>query len=138
MSEAPAGGSPPPVAQERGAQENPSSGGQSGEEAEDAVVEAAAVLVEPATEAASTHRPAARAILEGNTDGMKANVFQCHGENTDKQQFTKTVGVLEQHINKTFTYPEDIALICRTFTIVQPVQPKNLEEKKVLDTWAKR
>jgi hypothetical protein len=32
--------------------------------------------------------------FKGNTDGMKGNVFQCHGEHTDKQQFIKTVGVL--------------------------------------------
>jgi hypothetical protein len=30
-------------------------------------------------------------LLEGNTDGMKDNVFQCHGENGDKQQFLKTM-----------------------------------------------
>jgi hypothetical protein len=36
----------------------------------------------------------------GNTDGMKGNIFQCHGENINKQQFLKTVGVLGEHINK--------------------------------------
>ena len=41
--------------------------------------------------------------------------------------------MLEQHINKTFTYPEDIAPICRTFVIVKPVQPKNLEEEEYKD-----
>jgi hypothetical protein len=35
---------------------------------------------------------------------MKDNVFQRHGENVDKQQFMKTVGILEEHINKTFSY----------------------------------
>jgi hypothetical protein len=59
---------------------------------------------------------------------MKENVFQCHGEYADKQQFLKTVGVLEEHINKTFTYPQDIASICKTFTIVSLVQPANLTE----------
>jgi hypothetical protein len=39
---------------------------------------------------------------------MKGNVFQCHGLNTDKQQLVKTVGVLEEHINKTFLYHQDV------------------------------
>ena len=43
---------------------------------------------------------------------MKSNVFQCHGESTDKQQFLKTVGVLEEHVNKSFTYPQDVASVC--------------------------
>jgi hypothetical protein len=59
---------------------------------------------------------------------MKGNVFQCHGENTDKQQFLKTVGVLDEHINKTFTYPQDVASICDSFEIVPLVQPSNLSK----------
>jgi hypothetical protein len=51
----------------------------------------------------------------GNTDGMQGNVFQCNGESTSKQQFLKTVGVLEEHINKTFTYPKDAATIVKHF-----------------------
>jgi hypothetical protein len=31
---------------------------------------------------------------------MNGSVFQCHGENMDKQQFLKTVGVLEEHIKQ--------------------------------------
>ena len=57
---------------------------------------------------------------------MKGNVFQCHGETTDKQQFIKTLGVLEQHINKTFTYPQDVASVCKTFEVIPPTQLKNL------------
>ena len=57
----------------------------------------------------------------GNTDGMKGNVFQCHGESLIRQQFLKTVGVLEEHINKTFTYPEDVASVCKKFEIVVPL-----------------
>jgi hypothetical protein len=60
---------------------------------------------------------------------MKGNVFQCHGENTDKQQFLKSVGVLGEHINKTFTYPQDIASVCKSFEIVELVQPPNLPKK---------
>ena len=40
-----------------------------------------------------------------NNRNMKGNVFQSHGETNNKQQFMKTVGVLEEYINKTFTYP---------------------------------
>jgi hypothetical protein len=68
--------------------------------------------------------------FKGNTDGMKGNVFQCHGENTNKQQFLKTIGVLDEHINKTFTYPQDIASICKTFTIMPLVQPANLTKQE--------
>jgi hypothetical protein len=67
--------------------------------------------------------------FKGNTDGMKDNVFQCHGENTDKQQFLKTVGVLEEHRNKTFPYPQDLASICKSFTITPLVQPPNLSKE---------
>jgi hypothetical protein len=70
------------------------------------------------------------AVFEGNTDGMKGNVFQCHGENTDKQQFLKTVGVLEGHVNKTFTYPQDVASVCKSFEIVELVHPTNLSKEE--------
>jgi hypothetical protein len=66
--------------------------------------------------------------FKGNTDGMKGNVFQCHGESTDKQQFLKTVGVLEEHINKTFTYPQNVASVCKSFEIIPLVQPANLSK----------
>ena len=59
---------------------------------------------------------------------MKGNVFQCHGENTDKQQFLRTVGVLEEHINKTFTYPQDVASVCKAFEITPLIQPPNLSK----------
>jgi hypothetical protein len=61
---------------------------------------------------------------------MKGNVFQCHGENTDKQQFLKTVGVLEEHINKMFTYPQDAASVCKSFEVVTLVQPTNLSKEE--------
>jgi hypothetical protein len=44
---------------------------------------------------------------------MKGNVFQCHGEMNNKQQFLKTVGMLDEHINKKFTYPQDVAWYAR-------------------------
>jgi hypothetical protein len=67
-------------------------------------------------------------VFKGNTDRMRGNVFQCHGEHTDKQQFIKTVGVLEEHINKTCTYPQDIASLCKNFGLTTLVQPPNLTE----------
>ena len=57
---------------------------------------------------------------------MKGNVVQCYGKSTDKQQYLKTVGVLKEHINKTFSYPQDVASVCKTFTIVKIKQPENL------------
>jgi hypothetical protein len=35
----------------------------------------------------------------------------------------KTVGVLAEHVNKTFPHPQDVASICKSFTIVSLVQP---------------
>jgi hypothetical protein len=58
---------------------------------------------------------------------MKGNVFQCHGESANKQQFLKTVGVLEEHINKTFEYPQDVASVCKTFEVVKLTVPANLD-----------
>lgn len=65
---------------------------------------------------------------------MNGNVFQCHGENTDKQQFLKTVGVLGEHIDKTFTYPQDVASVCKSFKVTKLEMPKDLtpEDYKVM------
>jgi hypothetical protein len=41
--------------------------------------------------------------------------------------------VLEEHINKTFTYPQDVASICKTFVIVALVQPANLTDEQYKD-----
>jgi hypothetical protein len=71
--------------------------------------------------------------FKGNTDGLKGNVFQCHGENTDKQQFLKTIGALGEHINKTFTYPQDAASVCKSFKVVALVQPANLTKADYKD-----
>jgi tartrate dehydratase beta subunit/fumarate hydratase class I family protein len=71
--------------------------------------------------------------FKGNTDDMKGHVFQSHGENTDKQQFTKTVGMLEEHINKTFMFPQDVASICKSFEKIALVQPKNLTKTEYED-----
>ena len=69
---------------------------------------------------------------------MKNNVFQCHGKSTSKQQFLKTVGVLEEHINKTFDYPQDIASVCKTFEIKVIPIPDNLEKEVYKGDMAKR
>jgi hypothetical protein len=62
----------------------------------------------------------------GNTDGMNKNVFQTPAENVNKQQFLKTVGVLNQHINKTFEHPKDVASACESFTVTVIPQPASL------------
>jgi hypothetical protein len=67
--------------------------------------------------------------FKGNADGLKGIVFQCHGKNADKGQFLKTVGVLEEHINKTFTYPQDLASVCKSLKIEPLVQPPNLSKE---------
>jgi hypothetical protein len=82
-------------------------------------------------------KPATTTFL-GNTDGMKGNVFQCHGETTNKQQYLKTVGVLEEHINKTFSYPQDIASVCKTFSLLLLTQPKNLTKEEYENDMGKR
>jgi hypothetical protein len=69
---------------------------------------------------------------------MKGNVFQCHGESTNKQQFLKTVGVLEEHINKTFTYPQDVASVCRNFELLALTQPPNLTKEEYDGDMGKR
>jgi hypothetical protein len=69
---------------------------------------------------------------------MKNNVFQCHGENNSTQQFMKTVGVLEEHINKTFDYPQDVASVCKTFTLTTLNIPANLEKTVYETDMAKR
>ncbi len=74
----------------------------------------------------------------GNTDGMKGNVFQCHGETTNKQQFLKTVGVLEEHVNKTFAYPQDIASVCKDFTLLALKQPANLTKAEYDEDMGKK
>ena len=69
---------------------------------------------------------------------MKGNVFQCYGEHTNKQQFLKTVGVLEEHINKTFTYPQDIASICKSFSLTTLTPPPNLTKTEYENDMAKK
>jgi hypothetical protein len=66
--------------------------------------------------------------FEGNTDSMKGKVF--HGKNTNKQQFLKTVGVLEEHVNNSFTYPQDVTSVCKSFEIVELVHPTNLSKEE--------
>lgn len=61
---------------------------------------------------------------------MKNYYFRCHSETTDKQQFTKMVGMLEELINKIFTYLQDMALMCKTFETVTLSQPPNLTKSE--------
>jgi hypothetical protein len=77
-------------------------------------------------------------VFAGNTDGMKGNVFQCHSETTNTQQFLRTLGVLEEHINKTFTYPQDVASVCKTYKAAVIKQPENLTPKEYNEDMGKR
>ena len=76
--------------------------------------------------------------FKGNTDGMKGNVFQCPGENTDKQQFLKTVGVLKEHIEKTFKFPQDVATICTTHEIGEVKMPATITKKEYEEDMSKK
>jgi hypothetical protein len=76
----------------------------------------------------STKARGVGAVFKGNTEGMNGNVFQCYGESTGKQQFLKTVGVLGEHITKTFTYPQDVASVRKSFKIMPLVQPAELSD----------
>ena len=63
---------------------------------------------------------------------MNGNVFQCHGEKVDRQQFIKTVKALEEHINKTFEFPQDIAPMCTNYAwpTMSPQPNLSAEEDK--------
>ncbi len=69
---------------------------------------------------------------------MNGNVFQCHGEKVDRQQFIKTVKALEEHINKTFEFPQDIALICTNFSLPTLSPPPNLSAEEYKNDMAKK
>lgn len=62
------------------------------------------------------------AVFKGNTNNIKNHVFHCHGETTIKQQFSKTLGMTEELINKTFAYPQDVAFLCKTLVTATLVQ----------------
>lgn len=68
----------------------------------------------------------------------KGNSFQSHKEDNDKQQFLKTVGVLEDSMNKTLTYPQDVVSICKYFELVEWVQPANLTNTKYKNNTGKK
>ena len=67
-----------------------------------------------------TTRKQGTQVFKGNTDGINCHVFQCYGETTDRQQFTKTLGVLGEYINKTLTHPQDVASVCKNFKLTPP------------------
>jgi hypothetical protein len=46
--------------------------------------------------------------------------------------------VLEEHINKTFSYPQDVASVCKSFEIVQLVQPANLTKTEYDEDMGKK
>ena len=86
----------------------------------------------------SSERAPAKQTFLGNTEGMNGNVFQCHGEKVDRQQFIKTVKALEEHINKTFEFPQDIAPICTNFSLPTLSPPPNLSAEEYKTDMAKK
>jgi hypothetical protein len=68
---------------------------------------------------------------------MKGNVFQCHGETKDKQQFQKTLAVLAIHINKSFKESADVASVCESFTTNVLVRPPTPTDEELKDLGAK-
>jgi hypothetical protein len=49
----------------------------------------------------------------------------------------KTVGVLEEHVNNTFDYPQDIASVCKSFEVVMLTMPANLDKAVYEEDMAK-
>jgi hypothetical protein len=85
--------------------------------------------------------------FQGNTEGMNSNVFQCHNETQDRQQFDKTIDALYEYINKELKFAGDVSTLCDTFDVIDlnTVQPddlnknkKSLFKKKKLETEVER
>jgi hypothetical protein len=56
----------------------------------------------------------------------------------DKQHFPKIVDVLEEHINKTFVYAQEVASACRSFEILPLIQPQNLTKAEYDEDMGKK
>lgn len=65
-----------------------------------------------------------------NTDGIKDNILQCYSESTDKQQFLKRMGALEELVHKVFIYPHNVASVHKFFAITPLIQSPNLSKKE--------
>jgi len=67
-------------------------------------------------------------VFKGETSEMNGNVFQCYGETTNKQQFIKTMEMLEYYIRTTMTFSQDIRPICITYEVPTIEEPKDLTD----------
>ncbi len=56
----------------------------------------------------------------------------------DRQQFSKTVKALEEHINKTFDFPQDIAPLCTNFRLPTLLSPPNLTAEEYMTDMSKK
>jgi hypothetical protein len=66
---------------------------------------------------------------------MNGHVFQCHGETTDKQQYTKTVEALGEYISKELKHAKDVSSLYKTGKIQVLKEPVDLtDEEKKSDT----
>ncbi len=61
---------------------------------------------------------------------MNGHVFQCHDETTKTLQFTKTVRELNDHVNKTLKFCQDVASIFTRFELTPLTPPDDLTEEE--------
>jgi hypothetical protein len=74
------------------------------------------------------------------TKRMKGNVFQCHQETTNTQQFQRNLGVLEELINKTFIFPQIIKILYQCVRLMKQQHWSNQQQSQQLSTakiWAR-
>jgi hypothetical protein len=63
---------------------------------------------------------------------------ECHGESASKQQFLKTIGVPEEHINKTLEYPQDVASICKKLETAEIAMPATITKDEYDNNMSKK
>ena len=69
--------------------------------------------------------------FKGGTPGMNGHVFQCYGEGTEKNQYTRTVEELEVYVGAHFKRnATDIKKMVRTMADATFTPPKDLTDKK--------
>ena len=69
--------------------------------------------------------------FKGSTPGMNGHVFQCYGEGTEKNQYTRTVEELEVYVGAHFKHnATDIKRMVRTMADAMFTPPKDLTDKK--------
>ena len=69
--------------------------------------------------------------FKGNTAEMNGNVFECHEEQDDHLQYSKTVECLDAYTKTNLTFPIDLALLFAT-PIGMPSVPGQIQSAKTL------